>query len=924
MANYHVTPSNWNNPGFWNGVTATAGEDTLDFTALTDRFDVSFDANSQDLFLSDGTAALRIGAGNAGGGRDAYLGGQTGWSAFRFVTGSEGGDTLTGDAGADNLDGNSGDDSLLGNEGDDVLTGGQGADTMRGGYGADTILGDEGDDSLFGNEDGDSIEGGAGNDSIYGEYGNDYVSGGDGDDHLEGNEGDDTIYGGDGNDWMRGSYDNDALYGGAGDDYLWGGYGDDTFHIENGFGNDTVDAEGVAETNGDTLDLSAVTDALRVDLTSLYPEVGTVSDGLSTLEFDEIENILLGAGVDTVVLGAQGGADVVHGFFAPTDLGGGVFASNDLLDVTDIRDEDDNLIDTSDITVSDTQGDGTGDAVLTFPGAVSLVLAGVSAAQVQSPAQLAALGIPLAEGASDDPADPIDPVDPVDSVDPTDPAGPTAELPQIDGAFEFEATVRFDDIGAGGSQRVFEFGGAGEDSITFGQLGPSTAVLFEIVQDGATSLIVAEDALVEGETATWTVGVDETGFMYIEKDGVQVGEGDGVVPADVPRLSNTLGASSNPDLTPLIGEISDVSITQDGSVWVEDGGSTTVDPADPTDPDDPADPIDPVDPVDPVDPTEPTVPAGPTAELPQIDGAFEFEATVRFDDIGAGGSQRVFEFGGAGEDSITFGQLGPSTAVLFEIVHDGATSLIVAEDALVEGETATWTVGVDETGFMYIEKDGVQVGEGDGVVPADVPRLSNTLGASSNPDLTPLIGEISDVSITQDGSVWVEDSAGTADGTGTDTADIANSDASDLDYEVNLETGTDQYGNNYAEIENVLGGTGDDSLTGNTGDNLLSGGGGDDTLTGGGGDDTLHGGAGDDVFALQDVAGSVTISDFGANGDADQIDLTATAAFASGEDLMAALMQEDGHASLSFDIGDETQNVLIFSEDDLEASDFAF
>ncbi len=48
---------------------------------------------------------------------------------------------------------------------------------------------------------------------------------------------------------------------------MGGGYGDDTFHIENNFGNDTVDAEGVAETNGDTLDLSAVTDALRVDLT---------------------------------------------------------------------------------------------------------------------------------------------------------------------------------------------------------------------------------------------------------------------------------------------------------------------------------------------------------------------------------------------------------------------------------------------------------------------------------------------------------------------------------------------------------------------------------------------------------------------------------------------------------------------------------
>ncbi|MCR8548328.1 hypothetical protein M4578_10840, partial [Salipiger sp. P9] len=157
---------------------------------------------------------------------------------------------------------------------------------------------------------------------------------------------------------------------------------------------------------------------------------------------------------------------------------------------------------------------------------------------------------------------------------PTDP-GTDIGLPQIDGAFEFEATVRFDDIEAGGSQRVFEFGGNGEDSISFGQLGPSSAVYFEIVQGGATSYIVAEDALVDGETATWTVGVDETGFMYIEKDGVQIAEGDGMVPADTLRDSNLIGSSDNGALTPLLGEVSNVSITQGDTVWT-DGGDGSV------------------------------------------------------------------------------------------------------------------------------------------------------------------------------------------------------------------------------------------------------------------------------------------------------------------------------------------------------------
>src|SRR5690606_17544726 len=42
----------------------------------------------------------------------------------------------------------------------------------------------------------------------------------------------------------------------------------------------------------------------------------------------------------------------------------------------------------------------------------------------------------------------------------------------------------------------------------------------------------------------------------------------------------------------------------------------------------------------------------------------------------------------------------------------------------------------------------------------------------------------------------------------------------------------------FGGIENVTGGSGDDTLTGDGGDNRLAGGGGDDTLVGGGGNDT--------------------------------------------------------------------------------------
>jgi Ca2+-binding RTX toxin-like protein len=49
-------------------------------------------------------------------------------------------------------------------------------------------------------------------------------------------------------------------------------------------------------------------------------------------------------------------------------------------------------------------------------------------------------------------------------------------------------------------------------------------------------------------------------------------------------------------------------------------------------------------------------------------------------------------------------------------------------------------------------------------------------------------------------------------------------------------------------IENVMGGTGDDTITGDGGDNILSGNAGDDWLWGGLGNDILDGGAGNDAL----------------------------------------------------------------------------
>ena len=91
-------------------------------------------------------------------------------------------------------------------------------------------------------------------------------------------------------------------------------------------------------------------------------------------------------------------------------------------------------------------------------------------------------------------------------------------------------------------------------------------------------------------------------------------------------------------------------------------------------------------------------------------------------------------------------------------------------------------------------------------------------------------------------------------------------------------------GDYLAEIENVTGSRGADTISGNNQDNRLVGGGGDDTLAGGSGDDVLDGGAGADAMSggegddsyLVDTAGDTVVedADFGIDTVQWQIDFT--------------------------------------------------
>lgn len=364
------TTANWNDSLFGGGGNDVIdagigndsagggdGDDTVDGGAGNDS--LLGDAGNDVLAGGDGTDSLFGGDGND------------------FLSGGAGNDSLSAAAGNDTLDGGTGADVLIGGDGDDtfVLSDVFGTDTITGGEAGQT-LGDvvnatgmtanttlifsgaeagtlndgtstlgfaeierfalgSGNDLAIGGVGAESIDGGAGNDILFGGDGADSLAGGLGadglfgganNDSLTGDAGNDTLEGGDGADTLAGGANNDVLNGGQGNDLVQGGDGDDSVSLDAGFGNDTIQGGEAGETQGDQISTASLASNVTVSFSGA--EAGTISDGISTASFAEIERIALGAGNDTVFGGA--GNDVVTaGDGNDSMLGGG---GNDLLD----------------------------------------------------------------------------------------------------------------------------------------------------------------------------------------------------------------------------------------------------------------------------------------------------------------------------------------------------------------------------------------------------------------------------------------------------------------------------------------------------------------------------------------------------------------------------------------------------------------
>ncbi|MHB2165897.1 peroxidase family protein [Alsobacter sp. R-9] len=220
-------------------------------------------------------------------------------AADRNVTGSSGNDLMTGNGAADTLSGGAGDDSIDGLDGADQLNGGLGNDTLLGGNGADVIHGNEGNDSIDGQAGADNLFGDDGHDTIIGSVGADVIDGGNGNDRIEGSGGNDLISGGAGDDtivWTPGN-DRDIVDGGAND------IGGDTFVMNRNTQTEhffvfTKDAF-LAATGLPAASLANGTEIVAVRTTVANPTATQLAAGVAA-ELRGIEEIRLGAGNTTV------------------------------------------------------------------------------------------------------------------------------------------------------------------------------------------------------------------------------------------------------------------------------------------------------------------------------------------------------------------------------------------------------------------------------------------------------------------------------------------------------------------------------------------------------------------------------------------------------------------------------------------------
>jgi len=865
-------------------LSGAGGDDTLDGEAGTDTLD-------------------------GGGGSDTLFGGTENDTLF----GGDDADVLDGGSGADSLSGDDGADTLLGQASNDVLSGGAGGDTLDGGAnddvltgeaGTDTLIGNSGSDTLDGGAEADSLDGGAGADTLIGGVGNDSISGdngsdtflasaGDGDDAYNGGADTDTadysvttagitvdlaggtaesgetgtdtlaaienVVAGDGADTLIGNGSDNRPEAGGGNDTMTGGLGDDS--LDGGADTDLFDLSGTSA--GVVVDLGAGTatgSEIGTDTVTAIENV-TAGSGNDTLAGDSADNVLDGGGgSDTASYSGSPGADA--------DLGTGT--ADDGLGGTDTLVRIENL--TGGAGGDTLTGNGGANALSGGGGGDTLGGAGgndVLAGEAGSDT--------LSGGADDDTLD----------------GGADADLLTGDAGNDTLIGGGGADTLEGGADADSLDGGIGNDTLTGGDgndtvdggSGDDTIVAgsgagdddYNGGGDTDTILFTSTSAGVVVDLASGTATGDETGTDALTAIENATG-GSGADTLIGSGSANVLAGGGGADV--LVGGGGDDSLDGGGDVDTADYTATTAGVV--------------------VDL------AGGTATGSEI-GTDTLTAIE--DVIGGSGNDTL---GGDSADNVLDGGGGIDTAeysaspgVDANLGNGMATDGLGGTDTLLNIENLTGgdgddTLTGDEGANALAGAGGSDILDGgddadalDGGAGADTligGDGGDTLdGGSEGDSLDGGLG--ADTLIGGDGDDTIIAGGGngndTYDGGGdTDTVAFTSTTAGVVvDLGGGTATGSEVDTDALSNIENAVGGSGDDSLIGNDGTNVLEGGAGNDIFDGGGGDDTLDGGGDTDTADYSGDSVGVTV-DLGA-GTATMEEGVGTDAFTSTDTLIA-------------------------------------
>lgn len=649
-----------------------------------------------------------------------------------------------------------------------------------------------------------------------------YFDGGGGDDGFEGGAGNDSLYGGDGDDYIVDGRGDDIVDGGDGNDYIYGGslyefYGSDNDTIAGGAGDDTFGFIGEQDFF-DSIDGGSGTDSILAVYHSTVFRLAALS------------------GVE--VISADGYNDVS---IALSDSGTNLdFSSVTLTDIAEID-------------------GGSGDDTITGSSSADTIVGGGG-------------NDSLAGGYGNDVFNVTGTGDGFDAIDGgagTDTISALANNTVIG----LSSLTGVEAISAGTFTGVTIAGSGNADALDF-----SSVTLTGITKiDGGSG----NDTLI-GSTAADTI-VGGAGDDSLAGDGgndiFQVsGSGDGFDAVDGGSGTDTIQAQAANTTIGLRSLTNVEAITANGFTGVTIAGSSSAETLDFTS----------------VTLTSITQIGGGagndtitgTGGADNISGGSDADSL-----IGAGGNDTLSGDagddtlnGGAGDDSLSGGDgndlfLFSGTGDGFDAVDGGSgtdTLSALANNTVIGLTSVIGVEAITANGFTGVYVGGSSIADTLDLSSVTLTSITKIDGGSGNDSLTG--STAADTLVGGSGNDLLSGRAGNDSidgGADSDTVDYSYASAA---WTINLSAGSSQgtsgsETDTIANVEHVIGGSGNDTITGTSVSNSLNGGDGNDSITGGDGDDSLSGGDGGDVFRVSGTTSGADYIDGGGGSDT----ITATA-----------------------------------------------